>query len=211
MGRKSSLIGDLADDGKRSPALDVWVEGRRLYKGRGLGRGVGRKSSLTRDLADFPLLWHSSRRMLTFALQTGPKLVPSSCPAPAQLSPSSFPALPQLLPTLLRARSARSEDALADSPRFSQFLPDSPRLSQILRFSPMLPDSPRFSQILPDSPTLSQTLFTLPSSPRLSRTLPNVARLCQTQTRFPFMLLQVCLTGTWWETRRISHFVALLG
>ena len=33
--------------------------------------------------------------------------------------------------------------------------------------------------------------MTLPSSPRLSRTLPNVARLCQTQTRFPFMLLQV--------------------
>ena len=113
------------------------------------------------------------------------------CPALARLSPSSFPALPQLLPALLRARSARSEDALADSPRFSQILPDSPRLSQILRFSPMLPDSPRFSQILPDSPTLSQTLLTLPSSPRLSRTLPNVARLCQTQTRFPFMLLQV--------------------
>ena len=51
-GRDRRLADDLADDGKRSPALDVAFRAGGYSKGRGLGRGVGRISGLVGDLAD---------------------------------------------------------------------------------------------------------------------------------------------------------------
>ena len=107
------------------------------------------------------------------------------CPAHA-CSPARMP---------LRARSARSDDALTrfwhilrNSGGFCQILPDSDRFCQILADPPRLS---QISQILPDSCTLFQIIHPLPSSPKLSQTLPNAPRPFQTQTRFPFMLLQV--------------------
>ena len=49
---RACLAGDLADDGKRSPALGVAFRAGGCSKGRGLGRGVGKIFPAVRDLAE---------------------------------------------------------------------------------------------------------------------------------------------------------------
>ena len=71
------LAGDPADDGKRSPALDVAFRAGGYSKGRGLGRGVGKIFSLSPRPGGFSVWWYSSAKMLSFALPDSPKLPPS--------------------------------------------------------------------------------------------------------------------------------------
>ena len=52
MGSGSSGGEDLADDGKRLDALDVAVQGRRLFEGGSLREGVDSRFSGAQDLAD---------------------------------------------------------------------------------------------------------------------------------------------------------------
>ena len=173
-------------------------------RGGSLREGSGCRVLLDPDLADFPFLWHSSARILSFALWPGlphsPQLPHSSPTVAPNMSPNSAPNCFQTV-SRLRPNCAQTVPRHAVARAIARVTGDAYRLTRLTRLSlaccQIFPDSPntllhvvRFPRFADTHLHASKPLPGLPDALLHAFRFPpesqRLSCMIQDQLRFPF-------------------------